>query len=188
MSWLFRAILLSLLVLTAACSIEAAINKFSSPEDRAFAQRFVSDIRRGNEEGLKAQFDPELWAKSREQLPEARNLYPAGEGATRLIGYNFSTNIDGSGSRSTKEYILVTSDDKHWTRTRIVTLSQGGPAKVVEWNVNGTDQPPPDLLFYESMERILPWVQAGAVILLLAFIGLIWWLVRRSRRRAAGTA
>jgi hypothetical protein len=177
-------VLLMLLMVAAACSMEAAIEKLSSPEDRAFAMRFVDNVRSANEEALKPEFDAELWAKSREQLPLARPLFPPGRGSTRLIGYHIATNVTNGASSTRKEYILVTTDQTHWTRTRIVTLAENGPARVVEWNVNGFGEPPPELRMYESMERFVPWLQAGALILLVGGIGLVWWLVRRSRRRA----
>ena len=185
MGWILRSLLLSCLMLVAACSMETAIEKLSSPEDRAFAQRFVDDIRNGDEESLKPVFDPELWAKSREQLVQARPLFPPGQGSTRLISYNVTSNFGGGASSTTKEYVLVTTDDTHWTRTRIVTFAQGGPARVVEWNVNGFREPPAELQVFETMERILPWIQAGLLIGLVGGIALVWWLVRRSRRRSA---
>ena len=178
-------VLLTLLMLAAACSIQGTIEKLSSPEDRAFAMRFVGHVRDGKAEALEPDFDPELWAKSRDQLPSARSLFPRGRGGTRLIGYHVATNVTNGASSTTKEYILVTTDQAHWTRTRLVTLAQGGPAKVVEWNVAGFGEPPPELKMYESMERLAPWLQAGALLVLIGGIGLVWWLVRRSRRRAA---
>lgn len=186
MRWLVRTLLLGSLFLAAACSMEAALDKLVSAEDRAFANCFVADLRHGNAEALKPQFDQELWLKSTEQLPKARSYFPAAEGTTRLIGYNVSTNLANGGSTTTKEYILITAAEPHWTRTRIVTLARNGPARVVQWNVDGFNEPPPELRMYESWERIVPWVQAALAIVLIGFIALIWWLVRRSRRR--GTA
>jgi hypothetical protein len=175
-------VFLMVLMLAAACSMQAAIDKLSSPEDRAFASRFVDNVRSGNEEALKPEFDSELWAKSRDQLPLARPLFPPGKGSTRLIGYHFATTFTNGASSSTKEYVLVTTDQTHWTRTRIVTLAQGGPARVVEWNVNGFEEPPPELAMTEAWDSALPWIWAGLAIALVAMGGLIFWLVRRSRR------
>lgn len=184
MGWARSLVLLLLLTLAAACSMQAAIEKMSSPEDRAFATRFVDNVRTADEEALKPDFDPELWAKSREQLALARPLFPPGKGSTRLVGYHVSTSLTNGASSTTKEFILVTTDQTHWTRTRIVTFAEGGPARVVEWKVDGFKEPPPELRMYESMERLAPWLQAGALLFLVAGIGLVWWLVRRSRRRA----
>ncbi len=179
-------VLLLFLIVAAACSMEAAIERLSSPEDRAFALRFVDDVRSANEEALKPQFDAELWARSREQLALARPLFPPGKGSTRLIGYQVATNLANGVSSTRKEFILVTTDQTHWTRTRIVSLAEGGPARVVEWNVNGFKEPPPELAMMEAWESVLPWFWAGLAIGLIGISGLIFWLVRRSRRRHGG--
>jgi hypothetical protein len=185
MAWLVRNILLFCVVLTAGCTMQGAIERFSSPEDRAFAQRFVDDVRSGNVEALKPEFDDRLWADSREQLPKAPSLFPPAKGETKLIGFSISTNVTNGASSTRKEYTLVTTDQTHWTVTQLVTLAEGGPARVVGWDVNGFKQPPPELVFYETLNWLLPWLQAAGLICLIGVALLIWWLVRRSRRRAA---
>lgn len=182
MGWA-RQLVLPILLMLAACSMESAIEKLSSPEDRAFAMRFVDNVRSGDEEALKPEFDPELWAKSRGQLAQARSLFPPGRGGTRLISYHVATNVTNGASTTTKEFILVTTDQARWTRTRIATLAEGGPARVVEWNVDGFKEPPPELAMIEAWESALPWVWAGLAIVLIGGIALVWWLVSRSRRR-----
>ena len=188
MSRLLRFLPIFCLLFAAACTMEVAIERLSTPEDRAFARRFVENVRTGNEEALKPLFEADLWTRSRGDVARARTLYPPGEGTTRLIGYHIATNVTGSGTTTRKEYVLVTTDQTHWTTTKMVTLARGGPAQVVAWNVVGSGEKPPELEMYESMERIAPFLQAGAVILLLAAIALVWWLVRRSRRKAAARA
>jgi len=183
MAWIVRSLLLSCFFLAAACSMEAAINTFSSPEDRAFAQRFVEDVRTGNEAALKPEFDPSIWEKSRPQLANARPLFPPGKGSTRLVGFHVATNTINGDSSTRKEFVLVTTDQTHWTRTEIVTFARNGPPRVVGWNVDGFKEPPPDLKMYETMERIAPWLQAAGVIIFISIAAFIWWLVRRSRRR-----
>ena len=188
MSRLFRLILLSVLALTGACSMQGAINRMTSAEDRAFALAFVDDVRRGNADRLEPLFDPELWARSREQLPQARPLFPAKEGETKLVNYHFETNLTNGSRESRKEFVLVTTDRTHWTRTRLITWGKDGPARIVEWNVEGYAEPPPELKLYETMEAAAPWIQGVALILLIAAVALVWWLVRRSRRSAAERA
>jgi hypothetical protein len=185
MTGLLRSLLLFWVFLAAGCTVQGAIERFSSPEDRAFAQSFVDNVRTGDDEALKPDFDAELWEKSREQLPQARGLFPPGKGETRLIGFNISANVTNGVSSTRKDFTLVTTDRTHWTVTRLVTFAQDGPAKVVEWNVNGSKEPPPELVAYERMERLAPWVQAGTIVLVIGGGLLIFWLVRRSRRRAA---
>ena len=183
MASLMRWLLPCFLVLAASCSVQGTIERFTSPEDRAFAQRFVENVRTGNEEALKPEFDEALWAKSRAELAKARLLYPPGKGETKLIGFNLSSNFSNGASSTSKQYILVTTDERHWTTTRVATLATDGPARIVEWNVSGSGEPPPELVTYERMERIAPWAQGGLVVALIAFGLLIFWLVRRSRRR-----
>ncbi len=185
MNWLIRLIMLSVLALTGACSMEGAINRMTSAEDRAFAFGFVDHVRRGTADRLEPRFDPELWAKSREQLSKARPLFPPGEGETKLVSYHFETNLTDGSRESRKEYILVTTDRTHWTRTRLITWGKDGPSRIVEWNVEGLGEPPPELKLYETMEAAAPWIQGVALLLLISAIALVWWLVRRSRRRAA---
>jgi hypothetical protein len=182
MGWARLLLFPLLLIAAAACSMQSAIEKFSSPEDRAFALRFVEDVRSGDEEALRPQFDPGLWAKSRDQLPQARPLFPPGEGSTRLVGYHVATQVANGASSTRKEYIAVTTDETHWTRTRIVTLAEGGPARVVEWNVDGFKEPPAELAMMEAWDSALPWIWAGMAVVLGVAGGLVFWLVRRSRR------
>lgn len=186
MALILRVLAGAMLLLTAACSMEGTINRLTTAEDRAFAQTIVEDIRSGDAPRLRAQFDRELWAKSAEQLLTARTLFPAGAGETKLIGYEVSSVVDPSGSRTTKDFTLVTTDGSHWTQTEIKTLADGGTARVVAWNVEGFDRPPPELETYEAMSSVLPWLQALGLVFVLAVVGLIIWLIRRSRRRAAG--
>lgn len=188
MGRLLRSLLLSCFLLASACTMEAAINKLSSPEDRAFAQRFVEQLRTGDEGALKSEFDSEIWEQSRTQLAQVRAMFPRGKGSTRLIGYHVASNWTNGATSTRKDYVLVTTDQTHWTQTEIVTLAEGGPSRVVGWKVDGFDKPPPGLEMYESMERIAPMLQAAAIIVLIGLVALIWWLVRRSRRRRAAVA
>ncbi len=183
MAWLVRGLLLACLLAAGACSMQGAIDRMSSPEDRAFALRFVDALRSGKGDGLKDDFDPEIWEKSRAQFAAAGAAFPKGEGETRLISYNFET--DFTAGTSKKEFVLSTTDGQRWTRTNLATYAQRGPPKIVAWNVEAFAEAPPDLQMFETMDRILPWIQAGALILLLGVIGLVWWLVLRSRRHKA---
>lgn len=184
MVWLIRAVLMAGLLLTGACSMQAALDRMTSPEDRAFARGFVDSVRRGETAKLEPQFEPGLWAKSEADLAAARGQFPSGEGETRLVSYRASTNVTNGSRTTSKDYVLVTAASGRWTRTNISTFAQNGPARIVAWNVEGMDRPPPELEMFDAVERALPWVQAVLLILVVAMIGLVWWLVRRSRRRA----
>jgi hypothetical protein len=182
----FRAILLLLALLLGACSMRSAIDALSSPEDRAFAQDFVAKMRRGDVKSLEPVFDPGVWRESEPQFAGAPRLYPPTEGTTELIGYQFNTSSTNGVTTRVKNYTLVTHDASHWTTTVIQTRSdRNGPDRIVGWNVNGGPEMPPLYRQYQSVEAAIPWIRGGAIVALLAAIGLIVWLVRRSRRKRA---
>jgi hypothetical protein len=183
MAWLIRLMLLACLMTAAACSMQGAIDRMSSPEERAFARGFVDALRSGKADRLKDSFDPELWEKSRPLFAKAQAAYPKGEGETLLISYNFESDFT-AGTRKA-EFVLSTTDGQRWTRTNLATWAQGGPPKIVAWNVEPFAEPPQDLRMFETMDRLLPWMQVGGLIVLLGVIALVWRLVRRSRRRRA---
>jgi hypothetical protein len=184
MNWLVRALLLACLVAASACTMQGAIDRMSSPEDRAFAQHFVDAMRSGKAGTLKDRFDPELWEQSLPLFEKAQAAFPKGESRTRLISYQFQSNFT-AGTRQT-EFVLSTTDGRRWTRTNLVAFEQGGRRKVVGWHVEPFARPPPDLQMFETMNRILPWIQAIGIVVLLGVIGLLGWLFRRSRARRAG--
>ena len=125
------------LTLAAACSMEAAIEKLSSPEDRAFAHALRRQCpaaamrRRSSPSSI-----PSSGRRAATQLAQARPLFPPGEGSTRLIGYHVATNVTNGASSTRKEYILVTTDadplDPHPHRD---PSPRAGRPRVVEWNV-----------------------------------------------------
>ena len=183
MAWLVRGLLLACLLAVGACSMQSTIDGMSAPEDRAYALRFVDSLRSGKGDGLKNEFDPRIWEKSRARFAVAQAAFPKGKVETRLIGYRVESNF--TAGTTEKEFVLSTTDGQRWTRTTVGTFAQGGPAKIVAWNVEPFAEPPPELRMIETMDRILPWLQGGLLILLLAGIGLLGWLVVRSIRRKA---
>jgi hypothetical protein len=172
-----------LLLLLGACSLRGAIDALTSEEDRAFAKEMVSRLRSGDEAWLQQRFQPELWARSGKQLGEVPSLFPSEAGTTELIGFNISTDMSGGRTERNKEFTLVTHGGGRWTTTSFRTFSDGGPDLVVQWSVVPHSAPPPGLAMIEGWDAALPWVWAGLAVTLLAVIGLVVWLVRRSRRR-----
>lgn len=100
-----------------------------------------------------------------------------------MIGFEISTNIAGGRTERSKEFTLVTQGGGRWTVTGFRTYSTGGPDRVVQWSVVPHDSIPPELAMIEAMDKALPWVWAGLAAILLGVGGLIFWLVRRSRRK-----
>jgi hypothetical protein len=185
MALLFRTMIVAVLLFLGACSMKTAIDRMSSADDRAFAQRFVDAMRTGTIATLRPNFDESLWADSVAQFPQARSFYPVAKGETQLVGYNVFTNIGNGVTETSKQYTMVTNGQGHWTRTVLVTRALGDREKIVGWNVEGFSEPPPELKIYESMEAAIPWLRAGAVMALLLVTALVAWLVHRSRRRRA---
>ncbi|HWT12237.1 MAG TPA: hypothetical protein VN231_05755 [Allosphingosinicella sp.] len=178
-----RAFLVLMLALVGACSMRSAINSLTSPEDRAFAQEMVSRLRSGDEAWLEQRFRPDLWVESGKQLGGVPALYPGVPGTTEIVGFNVSTNMANGRTERNKEFTLVTHGGGRWTVTTFRTFSTGGPDQVVQWSVVPSDTPPAELTMIESWDAAVPWVWGGLLITLLAVGGLVFWLVRRSRRR-----
>jgi hypothetical protein len=182
-----RIILLILILLVGACSMRSIIEAMTSPEDRAFAQEMVNRLRTGDAAWLEEHFDPQLWDQSGKQLAQVPEMFPDVTGTTEITSYSFSTSNRGGAVERTREFTLVTEGAGRWTVTSFRTYSTGGPDRVVQWSVVPHDQPPPGT----AVLKALPWIFAGGLAILLFFVVLIVWLVRRSRRlhraQAAGT-
>jgi hypothetical protein len=182
MGWVRHLVLLMVLLL-GACSMRGAIDTFTSKEDRAFAQEMVSRLRSGDQAWLRRHFAPELWAQSGAQIPAVPALFPNEPGKTELVGFNISTSISGGRTERNKQFTLVTYGGGRWTTTIVRTYSEGGPDRVMQWRVTPSDSPPPELAVIDAWEAALPWVWAALAVALLGIGGLIFWLVRRSRRQ-----
>lgn len=181
-----RSLFLIIVLLLGACSMRSAINAMSSAEDRAFAQDFVTKVRRGDVQALRPLFEEGLWAESEPQLEMASRLYPDSPGTTELIGYHVASSTTNGVSTSSKDYTLVTHDDSHWTTTVIETRSDmNGPHRIVAWNINGSGEMPATYRQFQMMESVIPWIQGGLIAALLIAGGLVFWLVRRYRRKRA---
>lgn len=178
-----RQLMLIFLMLLGACSMRSAIESLTSPEDRAFAQEMVNRLRSGDQAWLQQHFRADLWEQSGKQLGEVPSLYPTGEAETELIGFNISTNMTGGQTVRNREFTLVTHGGGRWTVTTFRTYSEGGPDQVVQWRVTPHTSPPPELTMIQTWDAMVPWIWAGTIIVLGAVALLIFWLVRRSRRR-----
>lgn len=178
-----RQLLLLMLLLLGACSARGTIDAITPEADRAFAREMVARLRSGDRAWLRRHFEPELWARSGEQLAAAPALFPKEAGTTEMVGFNISTNMSGGRTERSKEFTLVTHGGGRWTMTGFATHSTGGPDRVVQWSVVPYSSIPPELAVIDAMDRVLPWVWGGLAVFLIGGGGLIFWLVRRSRRK-----
>jgi hypothetical protein len=175
-------VLLAFLILD-ACSIRGAIDAATPQADRAFGREMVSRLRSGDRAWLEKRFAPELWAESGDRLGSVPAMFPKEPGKTEMLGFQVSTNMTNGRTERSKNLTLVTQSGGRWTVTDFSTYSTGGPDRVVQWSVTPYDKPPPELAMIDSMDRALPWVGATLLILILGGGGLIFWLVRRSKRK-----
>ena len=180
---LARAAALAFLALLAACTMRSAIDSFTSEEDRAFAQAMVDHLRAGDADWLQGRFEPSLWEQSAKRIGEASQLYPDVPGETRIVSFSVSSGTTNGSFERRKEFTLVTEGAGRWTVTHFRTHSTGGPDQVVEWRVTPHSSAPPELTIIEAWDRMVPFVWAGMLIVLVGVGALIFWLVRRSRRK-----
>ena len=182
-----RSLCLLLIVLVGACSLRSAIQTMTSPEDRAFAQAMVDNLRSGNAAWLEQHFAPDLWQQSAKEMSEVPARFPRERGTTEIVNFSVSTNVTNGRTERDKAFTLVTHAGGRWTVTSFRTHSTGGPDRVVEWSVVPRSTQPEELQMMEAWDRALPWVWGGLLFVLAALVALIVWLVRRSRRKRAAS-
>ncbi|HEX8125884.1 MAG TPA: hypothetical protein VF548_09915 [Allosphingosinicella sp.] len=178
-----RYFILLTLLLLGACSIRGAIDAATPKADRAFGEEMVSRLRSGDRAWIENQFTPELWAESGDKLESVPAMFPKEAGKTEMLGFQISTNMTNGRTERSKDFTLVTEGGGRWTVTNFSTYATGGPDRVVQWSVTPYDEPPPELAMLDTMDRALPWVAAVFALLLFGGGALIFWLVRRSRRK-----
>lgn len=185
-----RWLVLLLAVLVGACSLRGAMNAMTSPEDRAFAQAMVDNLKSNDQAWLERHFHPDLWAESGKQLGGVAALYPSAPGATELVSYSVNSNNIGSASAErTQEFTLVTEGGGRWAVTRFRTHSTGGGApRIVQWSVVPHTSEPPELAILKTMDRAVPWIWGGIIFVLLLVVGIIVLIVRSNRRRRAAAS
>lgn len=177
-----RHLFLLIVLLLSACSIRSAVDAFTSEQDRAFAQEMVKRLRGGDQAWLRQHFEPELWVQSRGRLGFVPGRFPREAGKPELIAVNIWSNTVNGRTERNKEFILATKGGSRWTVVHFRTYSTGGPDKVVQWSVVPYSSRPPEVAIIETWDAALPWFWAGMAITLCGIGGLIFWLVRRSRR------
>lgn len=180
-----RVAIILLVVLAGACSLRGAMNAMTSPEDRAFAQAMVDNLRSNNSAWLEQRFDPNLWAESGKQLGGVPALYPTVPGTTELVSYSVnSSNIGSAASERTQEFTMVTEGGGRWAVTKFRTFATGGgPSRVVQWSVVPHTTSPPELTMLKAMDRAVPWIWGGLLFVVLLIAGIVVLIVRSNRRK-----
>lgn len=178
-----RALILLALAFLAACTMRSAMDALTSPEDRAFAQAMVDNLRGGNEAWLQQHFRADLWEESQGQLAQARSFYPAAPERTDIVAFSISSNGVGATAQRRKDFTLVTQGGGRWTVTRFETYAQGGADQVVAWRVVPHTTPPAELTMIETWDAAVPWIWAGLVVVLVLVVGIVVLIVRHNRRK-----
>lgn len=177
------ALLLTMMLMLGACSMRSAMEGLMSDEDRAFSTEMVNRLRSGDGAWLESQFDPEYWARVGKDAASAGQHYPTVPGTTELTSFSVTSGTTNGAYERRKEFSLVTHGGGRWTTTSFKTRSTGGPDRVVEYSVTPSATEPPELAMLNGLDRALPWIQAAMVAVLIGVGFLVFWLVRRSRRR-----
>jgi hypothetical protein len=178
-----NAIILLFAGMLAACSMQGMIETMTSEEDREMVQEFVDNIQAGDSAALEAMVDPDIWKESAGQLEGAAAMFPEGESETQIISYSMHTSSLDADARTEKEFTLVTTDETRWTTTTIATLQDGGPQRIVRWNVESSNEPPAGLENLETFGKVFMWAGIVALLVIAGIVVLIVFLVRRANRK-----
>lgn len=180
-----RFLLVVLVLFLGACSLRSAMNAMTSPEDRAFAQATVDNLRTNNQAWLERHFHPDLWAESGKRLADVPALYPSVPGPTELVSYSVnSSNVGSPTSERNQEFTMVTAGGGRWAVTRFRTHSVGSAtSQIVQWSVVPHTTEPPELVILTAMDKAVPWIWGGVVFVILVIVGTIVLVVRSNRRR-----
>jgi hypothetical protein len=117
-----RLLLGLLLLFMTACSMQAALETFASPEDQAFARAAIADVATGRTDDLNAKLMPQLRPALGPNLPAMQQLLP--HGPLKLVGAHVFANL----SQGTKQ-VNMTWEATHGKRYALIstTLLHAGP-------------------------------------------------------------
>jgi hypothetical protein len=170
-------------LILAGCSMQGAIDKMASAEEKKLATGFAEAICNGSLAPYQDMVEPTLWIDSQPLLPQAKVYCPTESAKFRLMGYRFDVNSDSNGTvRAVKMAALAESPGK-WTVATIDTLEKNGKRQIVAWNLNAFNEKPEDLAAMEAWDNNVIYLQIGIPLLLLGMIGGVVWLFRRSRAK-----
>src|SRR3954471_15788644 len=123
-----KHLLLGLLLLfTAGCSTQAALNKFAPPADQAFARAAIADVATGRIDDLNARLMPQLRPVLAPSLPLMQQLLP--HGPLKLVGAHMLTNL-GQGSKQVN-MMWEASDGRRFVLVSTTILHAGPVTQLV---------------------------------------------------------
>lgn len=177
-SWLFVAALT-----LAGCSMASTIENLAGEAGKREAFALLDALCAADQSPLKPRFDEKLWAESAEQLTQVRQYCPDANAKKQIVGYQTETSSGTSGSFSQKAYTVVADSNGRWTTATFTIRSEnGGPEKILAWNINASQEKPGELAALEMVDTALPWM-GGAI--LLVFLVLVVAIIRYVSKRNA---
>jgi hypothetical protein len=187
MQILVLRLILALSLLLGGCSVEDAIDRMASDEEKRFAQQVVTDLRTRNLARLREHFDPAAWAQSERMLEQAAAFYPPGRGNSRLIGYHHNTRMNAGGATERMaQYVLVTEGSGRWAVTVFETHSRGDARpRITGWRVRPSTERPRELAMVDASNRMVPYMRAVGVGFLLVLVGTLVAFIRYRRQKRA---
>lgn len=167
------------------CSFQSTLNALVSNERQ---EELVSIARTlcANPQTVLTQMEPTLARDSRAVIGRVGSECLDGAPPYRLTTYRFNTNNNFNGQSSRQEYAVVVAggDAGPWTEFELSFASRNSdPMQIVGWHIAKTTTQPESLTFIENWERSIVWIRIVAILAPLLLGGLIFILVRRSRRK-----
>ena len=127
-----KRLLLGLLLLFAGgCSMQAALDKFASPEDQSFARAAIADVAAGRTDDLDAKLMPQLRPALAPNLPAMQQLLP--RGPLKLVGAHVFANL----SQGTKQVNMTweATDGKRYAIVSTTLLHAGPVTQLMELRI-----------------------------------------------------
>jgi hypothetical protein len=173
----------------AGCSLQTALDSMTSPEDRQFAQAFVSHLQAGDEAWIRARMDPAQAGAAGNTVKSAGALIPPPPARTRLVGYQVATQTTNGASARTQTFVLATEGAGRWSVTEFTRrASNGGPALVTAWRVTPHTQRPAELVMFDASEKAVPYLWGLGIAFVAVLAAIVVFIVRYRRRRRAQMA
>lgn len=170
--------------LLAGCSVSKAVEKMTTPEDRALVIAVAGAACDGTLSKYQKQMSPEIWAEVQKNPNAVRSHCPEGAGTSKVMGYNFNSNITNGKKSGTDQFVVITEGKNRWTRAVITRVAKdGGPMMITGIAMSSTAEKPADVAQMESLEKTLPYIWGGAAFVLLGLIAVVIWLIRRESRK-----
>ncbi len=183
------AVVLSLTCLVAAaCSSERALQKFSSPEDRALSEQIIAAIQRGDGGVIVAYLPPSIAPQLTQELPKMRAAVPSGPGTRVTLADTRFTVRSATGEPTTRNSYLAYEVDGggRFSIVRLGIERQGGQVRITDLYANALAAPARELSAFKlggkrPAQYIVLALTMVSVATILAALVLLW--RDRTRRR-----